>query len=68
MDISQKEKTPLLKSFRHEIVYIVKAVFPKNALPFGNRISELLVLKEIFKCEFSDFFKGLPKPEKFTEN
>ena len=35
---------------------------------YNIRISELLVLKEIFKCEFSDFFKDLPKPEKFTEN
>ena len=35
---------------------------------YNIRISELLVLKEIFKCEYSDFFKDLPKPEKFTEN
>lgn len=26
-------------------------------------ISELLVLKKIYNCEFVDFFSGLPSPE-----
>jgi len=31
---------------------------------YNIRISELLVLKEIFGCTLDDFFAGLPKPEK----
>lgn len=34
---------------------------------YNIRISELLVLKEIFHCEWEDFFKGLPTPKKAEE-
>lgn len=30
---------------------------------YSIRISELLVLKKIYGCEFTDFFSGLPTPE-----
>lgn len=30
---------------------------------YSIRISELLVLKEIYLCEFNDFFMDLPTPE-----
>ncbi len=32
---------------------------------YNIRISELLVLKEIYQCELSDFFTDLPVPVKF---
>lgn len=31
---------------------------------YNIRISELLVLKEIFHCEYTDFFLGLPNPQR----
>lgn len=34
---------------------------------YNIRISELLALKEIFKCEFNDFFADLPSIEKLLE-
>lgn len=30
---------------------------------YNMRISELLVLKEIFQCDYFDFFTDLPTPE-----
>lgn len=35
---------------------------------YNIRISELLVLKEIYGCTMEDFFVGLPKPEKLKSN
>lgn len=34
---------------------------------YSIRISELAVLKEIFHCEWADFFEGLPTPQKAQE-
>lgn len=34
---------------------------------YSIRISELLVLKEIYDCEFKDFFLNLPTPEKIMQ-
>lgn len=34
---------------------------------YSIRISELLVLKEIYHCEFADFFLNLPTPEKIMQ-
>lgn len=30
---------------------------------YNIRISELVVLKEIYRCDFNDFFSDLPTPE-----
>ena len=35
---------------------------------YNIRISELLVLKEIFHCEFADFFLNLPSPQKSKQS
>lgn len=35
---------------------------------YNIRISELLVLKEIYRCEFKDFFLDLPSPERIMLN
>lgn len=34
---------------------------------YNIRVSELLVLKEIFRCEWEAFFEGLPIPKKAEE-
>lgn len=35
---------------------------------YNIRISELLVLKEIYGCAIEEFFAGLPQPEKPKRN
>lgn len=35
---------------------------------YNIRISELLVLKEIYGCTMEEFFTGLPKPSKLENN
>lgn len=35
---------------------------------YNIRISELLVLKEIYQCELSDFFQDLPSPEMMIQD
>ena len=33
---------------------------------YNIRISELLVLREIYDCSIEDFFMGLPRPQKLS--